>query len=84
MDAKVEIPQYRCHKVVRAAKITQFRGNGTDTPDIVLGEIGGIVSESEYWMKKHTPAVGDYYVMYEDGYTSVSPAKAFEEGYTRI
>jgi len=27
---------------------------------------------------------GDYYVVYEDGYKSISPAKAFEEGYTLI
>lgn len=28
------------------------------------------------------PAVGDYVVRYSDGYTSWSPKKAFEEGYT--
>ena len=31
-----------------------------------------------------TPHVGGYYVLYEDGYESFSPAKAFEEGYTRF
>lgn len=28
--------------------------------------------------------VGGYYVQYDDGYLSFSPAKAFEEGYTRL
>lgn len=28
--------------------------------------------------------IGGYYVVYEDGYKSFSPAKAFEEGYTRL
>ncbi|MCK9988658.1 MAG: hypothetical protein AzoDbin1_05130 [Azoarcus sp.] len=28
--------------------------------------------------------VGGYYVVYEDGYKSFSPAIAFESGYTRI
>lgn len=28
--------------------------------------------------------IGGYYVVYDDGYTSYSPAKAFEEGYARI
>ena len=28
--------------------------------------------------------IGGYLVQYEDGYLSWSPAKAFEEGYTRI
>jgi hypothetical protein len=30
------------------------------------------------------PLPGDYLVIYEDGYRSISPAKAFEDGYTRI
>jgi hypothetical protein len=36
------------------------------------------------FLAKHKPAVGGYFVVYEDGYESFSPAKAFEEGYTRI
>lgn len=36
------------------------------------------------YMKKHTPEVGGYYVVYADGYKSYSPAKAFEDGYTRV
>lgn len=36
------------------------------------------------YMDKHKPEVGGYYVVYEGGYKSFSPAKAFEEGYTRI
>jgi hypothetical protein len=30
------------------------------------------------------PQVGDYLVEYDDGYVSWSPAKAFEDGYSRI
>lgn len=36
------------------------------------------------YMAKHKPEVGGYFVQYDDGYKSFSPAKAFEEGYTRI
>ena len=36
------------------------------------------------YMTKHNPQVGGYYVVYEDGYKSFSPAKAFEDGYTRM
>lgn len=36
------------------------------------------------FLAKHRPQVGGYIVVYEDGYLSWSPAKAFEEGYTRI
>lgn len=39
--------------------------------------------DNAYFMK-HRPQVGGYYVVYDDGYKSFSPAKAFEEGYTRI
>jgi hypothetical protein len=38
-----------------------------------------IVSES--YLLKHTPAPGGYYVRYEDGYESYSPAEAFEKAY---
>lgn len=80
-----EMPRYRCHKVVRAAKITDIRQNGNpDMPDLVLGEIGGIVALLPDWHAKHKPQVGGYYVVYADGYTSYSPAKAFEDGYARI
>jgi len=85
MNAAVELPQYRSHKIVRAAKITGFRQNGNpDMPDLLLGDIGGVVSLLPDWHAKHKPTVGGYYVLYDDGYTSFSPAKAFEEGYTRI
>lgn len=37
---------------------------------------------SQEFIMKHRPEVGGYYVVYKDGYTSFSPAQAFEEGYT--
>ena len=39
--------------------------------------------DAEY-VRKHNPQIGGYYVVYEDGYKSFSPAKAFEEGYSPI
>lgn len=84
MTLSVEIPQYRCHKVVRAARITGFRANGTEAPDLLLGEIGGVVSLLPDWHEKHKPQVGGFYVLYEDGYSSFSPAKAFEDGYSLL
>lgn len=36
------------------------------------------------YVHKHDPKVGGYYVVYEDGYKSWSPAQAFAEGYTRL
>jgi hypothetical protein len=39
--------------------------------------------DAEY-VRKHNPQAGGYYVVYQDGYKSFSPADAFEGGYTRI
>lgn len=39
---------------------------------------------SPEYIGKHSPVTGGYYVVYADGYISYSPAKAFEEGYTRL
>lgn len=39
--------------------------------------------EAEY-MGKHKPRIGGYYVVYDDGYKSWSPADAFEKGYTLV
>ena len=39
---------------------------------------------SPEYVAKHKPEVGGYYVVYEDGYKSFSPAGAFESGYTRL
>ena len=34
------------------------------------------------YMTKHEPAIGGYYVEYDDGYKSFSPCETFESGYT--
>lgn len=88
----VELPQYRCHKVVRAAKITGLQFPSAEVTRLVLGSIGGAIDVSHSWLLgKHAPGaadgftlVGGYYVVYVDGYASFSPAKAFEAGYSLI
>lgn len=96
----MELPKYRCHKEVRAAKVLDVtRPPGDDQP-YTLHLDGGIQRHVDHeWALKHcrwneTPedkrqpawpaVIGGYYVEYEDDYTSFSPAKAFEGGYTRI
>jgi hypothetical protein len=39
---------------------------------------------SAEYLAKHKPEIGGYFVVYDDGYKSFSPAKAFEEGYTLL
>lgn len=91
-----EMPKYKSHKEVRALKIAKIEpalgnrpsgpGEDTDGGLIITPAEEGYAQfrvEREY-VHKHFPQVGGYYVVYKDGYTSWSPSKQFEEGYTRI
>lgn len=89
MNASIEMPQYQCHKKVWALKIAKIEYSADDaTIDgarITPAEIGCAPFEVDWhYVDKHKPQVGGYFVVYSDGYKSYSPAKAFEEGYTRI
>lgn len=42
------------------------------------------IAVSTKFLEQHKPEAGGYLVFYEDDYRSFSPAKAFEEGYTRL
>ena len=87
----VEMPRYRSHKVVHALKIRAVTdptepGNESDGSRLLHFEeqgYGALRVVAEY-VRKHHPEAGGYYVVYDDGYASWSPAKAFEDGYTRI
>ena len=81
MEAQREMPQYQCHKKVWALKI---RTVSTDHSILFFEDqdYSSLRVGIEY-MAKHKPVAGGYYVLYEDGYKSFSPAKAFEEGYTK-
>lgn len=87
MPDETQMPKYRCHKEVWALKIrdallpTPMNGSGRLVPENKVFE--PIEVDAEY-MQKHKPMPGGYYVVYEDGYKSFSPAAAFESGYTRI
>lgn len=86
-----ELPRYKCHKEVHALKIESVK-DPTEPGDETDGSRILIFSEKPFapirvnheYVRKHKPEAGGYYVVYEDGYTSFSPAKAFEDGYTRL
>lgn len=79
-----QFPQYLCHKEVRAVKIRSvLRQNGKyvitpEEPAIAPFEV------SNEFMDRHGPRAGGYFVVYKDGYTSYSPALAFEQGYAAV
>ncbi len=72
--------KFRCHKVVSAAKITEIH----PAAHILHLESTTGFEKDASWFAKHNPQVGGYFVEYEDGYHSYSPAEAFETGYTLI
>lgn len=80
MPTEQSMPRYRCHKEVSALKILGVRAERYlefEPPfsDIDIGN---------QWVEHHGPQAGGYLVVYEDGYQSFSPAKAFEDGYTLV
>ena len=86
---KQEMPKYECHKKVWALKIDaiEFEANSAEDGTAIIrpaddGYAPFVVSRE--YMDKHKPEVGGYYVVYEDGYKSFSPAGAFESGYTPL
>lgn len=91
-------PEYVSHKVVRAAKIVGIEKLGDIVSVIWVRPVdqthddgtGPEVFEPTRADMKTIAEVGEYAVIYApdekypDGYRSISPAKAFEEGYTRV
>lgn len=90
VDLYEQVPRYRSHKIVRAAKILAVSGDGSArSPGELHLEIPGrpdplVLPVDRDYMEKHKPQVGGYYVLYKDGYESWSPANALESGYTLI
>jgi hypothetical protein len=90
------LPKYQCHKVVGAVQISAI--DHKPNPDVIgnssASSYGAIITPkhstlhafevSDDYMIKHKPQVGGYYVVYEDGYASYSPAEEFESTYTLV
>lgn len=91
-DCSAEMPKYKCFKEVWALKIKSIKSDGEGEERETDGSAMITPEENQYapfkvdcdYMHKHKPSVGGYYVVYQDGYKSFSPAKAFEEGYARV
>lgn len=91
--AHAQMPKYKCHKKVWALKIAKVVPSSKAGKDYLKPHTGTLIPEdnrygpievSEEYMTKHAPKAGGYYVVYEDGYKSFSPALAFESGYALV
>jgi hypothetical protein len=74
-----EMPLYQSHKRVRALRISRVDGEV-----VYFAEDHPPMNAKPNMFARYTPVPGDYWVKYEDGYESISPCEAFEEGYTRV
>lgn len=77
---QIEMPKYRCHKEVWALEIDSVFGNKLTFRD---KGYASITCDPTMFLRG-IPTPGDFYIVYEDGYKSFSPAKAFKEGYKRL
>lgn len=73
------LSKYKCHKEVHAVMIGSIIG----TTIVPKGAFKAQFKVDQKYIDKHKPVVGGYYVVYEDGYESFSPADVFEKGYTK-
>jgi len=89
------MPKYKSHKIVWALKIKSIEldkdkaaaeNRDTDGSATIVPDEDGYAPfrVGREYVRKHHPKAGGYYVMYDDGYESWSPAEAFENGYSRI
>lgn len=86
-ELKHQMPRYRCHKCVSAAKIFTVLTHIDGMLDLTMETPEGKVIKARMsadWNHKHAPDKGGYLVMYDDGYMSYSPASAFNAGYTLL
>ena len=84
--ASVEMPRYRSHKQVWALEIDSVTHQREErTFRLTFRDPGyAPISAPQDMFARYMPSPGDFYVVYDDGYKSFSPAKAFKEGYTLI
>lgn len=73
--------QYRSHKIVKAAPILKIDDKLTGKFLILDNNEQFIPNIAEM---ANRASIGDYAIEYEDGYKSISPKAAFENGYTEI
>jgi len=81
-EAPKQMPEWICHKRVRAAKIRSIVQTDINAGGYLVLDNGTNAKVDYGWLKKHCPKLGGYYVEYKDGYHSYSPADSFEEGYS--
>lgn len=79
--ATLKLPEYQSIKIVEAARISAING---DVLTLSVCKTSVEIQVDQAYLAKHTPEPGGFYVRYENGYESFSPADIFENGYLSI
>ena len=80
------LPQFKCHKVVRAGTIRSWyvtAGSPTKR-DIYLEEIPEAITVPDTMFARYIPRAGDKFVVYDEGFQSISPKDTFDKGYAPL
>lgn len=81
----LQLPRYRSHKVVGAARITAVDPQHNTVTVEMPGDASQTVTVPHDFFGRGIPTAGAYLVQYEpDGYLSWSPAATFEDGYAPV
>ncbi|WP_046970339.1 Gp49 family protein [Dyella japonica] len=86
MNQPKKLPVYQSHKLVQAVKIANMERLDVTASLIIYPaekDIEPFTVDLRY-LVRHNPHIGGYFVRYEDGYESFSPANAFERGNTLL
>lgn len=74
-----QMAHFQSIKVVKAGRIIEVGDAGCVVENAGAGAV--LRAYPDNMTVRYTPVVGDYWVVYDDGYQSISPKAAFEAGY---
>jgi len=85
MPISAVMARFKSHKIVHAGTIVAV-SLGEPTVLTLTDAEGNpfSITRPSAMFARYAPQIGDYLVVYEDGYESVSPRGAFENGYLRV
>ncbi len=97
MPVSVEMPRYQSHKKVHAleiAAISENESSGRTPPGVPSQHPGYTLSFADAGyaplsigsnvVSRYFPQKGDFFVVYDDGYQSISPRQPFLDGYAKL
>jgi hypothetical protein len=70
----LDLPDFRCHKIVKAAKIARVERQEDEGAHLVLDDDSYLQVDAAY-VAKHHPKGGGYYVLNDDGSDGYSPSQ---------